>query len=134
MPGHQKQAFLFGKALAHLLGKRRAARRHEHHMRPGAALGRHRLQNGGAAVVNGLRLHHHAGAAAIGVIVHLALLVQRVLAYLVGVKLDAAVFLRAANDALRHERLAYLREQGGNVNPHRHPPPRRRTCRGWAAR
>ena len=89
-------------------------------MRPGAALLLELGQNGLAAVVDGLGVHHHAAAAAIGVVVHLLLAVEGVVPDLMAVGLDEALAGRPAQDALVQHLLAHVREEGGDVDAHAH--------------
>ena len=72
-----------------------------------------------AAVVNGLRLHDHAMTASIRVVIYLFLTVQRIIAYLVGTKLNMTASARTSDDAFTHHPFTHFRKECRNVNPHR---------------
>ena len=66
-----------------------------------------------------LRHHHAAPAAAIGIVVHLLLLVLRIVADLDGVDVQNALLLGAAENADLERRLHRVGEERQNVNAHR---------------
>ena len=76
------------------------------------------------AAVEGIGLHHRAASAAVGIIVHLHLLIRGEAADLVGPDGDIAPLLRAAEDARVHHRVHRVGKEGENVNPHWFPTPR----------
>ena len=82
---------------------------------PGAL--QHRVQAG----LQGLGHHHAAVAPAVGVIVHLVLLVVGIVPDLEAVDLHDALFGRAADDALVQHRVHRVWEQSQNVDPHHMP-------------
>ena len=63
------------------------------------------LANVRPAAVQGVCLHHRAAPAAVGIVVHLHLLVGRVVADLVGFDRDVPALLRAPEDADIHHRI-----------------------------
>ncbi|MPM86835.1 hypothetical protein SDC9_133927 [bioreactor metagenome] len=73
------------------------------------------------AAVQRIRLHYRATPAAVGVVVHLHLLVGGVLPDLVGLDGDVAPLLGAAQNADVQHSVHRLREQGQNVNSHLFP-------------
>ena len=73
------------------------------------------------AAVQGVCLHHRTPTAAVGVIVHLHLLIGGILPNLVGVEPDKASVPGPADDRLAHHGLDGIGEQGHNVNSHRWP-------------
>ena len=76
------------------------------------------------AVVERIRLHHGAVAAAIGVVVHLILLVGGIVPDLVGLDADEIALLGSAQNALIHHIAHRVRKQRHNVNSHRCASPR----------
>ncbi len=102
------------QALGLLLVEGPALRRHVYD--PAAA--RPRLRHDVVqAALEGLGHHDEAPAAAVGVVVHLHLLVLRVVAYLDAVYLDGALLRRAAYDALAQDGAHDVREQGHDIYP-----------------
>ena len=81
--------------------------------------------HGAQAVGNRLGVEHHAAAAAVGVVVGLLLLVFRIVADLVAVRLKQIFGAGAAQDAGREKAVAQLRKKRYNVNAHRFSPRRR---------
>ena len=73
------------------------------------------------AAVQRIGLHHRTAAAAVGVIVHLHLLIGGVVADLVGSDGHNALCLRPADNGLAHHRLDGIGEQCHDVNSHRLP-------------
>ena len=102
-----------------------AACRQEHDMRGRASLFRYLFLDGAQAVGDGLGIEHHAAAAAVGVVVGLLLLVFRIVADLVAVRLKQIFGAGAAQDAGREKAVAQLRKKRYNVNAHRFSPRRR---------
>ena len=87
------------------------------------------------AAVQGVGLHHRAPAAAVGIVVHLHLLVGGIVPDLVGGDGDIAPLLRPADDGLIHHGVDGVGEQRHNVNSHQQPvlsscvpAPRPRRC------
>ena len=79
----------------------------------------HRLK----AAVDGLRLHQHPLAAAVGRIIHPAVLVQRIVPDLPAVDVQLSGPPGPADDALPQHRFTHLREQRCDLNPHRQTVP-----------
>ena len=73
------------------------------------------------AAVQGIGLHHRAAAAAVGIVVHLHLLVGGIVTDLVGLNGHQTLRPGPADDGLAHHGLHRVREQGHDVNPHRWP-------------
>ena len=63
---------------------------------------------GGDASVDGLALHHHAGTAAIGIVVHTSPFVCSIVAQVVQMNLGETLLLRACQDGLAYESLQHL--------------------------
>jgi len=103
-----------------LLGEHGAARREEDRVHGGRDL----VADGRPAVVERVALQNRAPSAAVGVVVDLVLPVRRVVADLVGLDREQALFPRAAENAGRQHGLDGLWEKGQNVKPHRTPSPR----------
>ena len=104
---------LFGEQLARLvLVKRPPLRGQEHrvHMLPGAQ----RLM----AQVERLGKHDLPTPAAVGRVVRLVVLVQRIVADVGGFDSHQPPVLRAADNALPHDRVDHVREQRHNIDPH----------------
>ena len=80
-------------------------------MRPGPALRGTLGLHGAQAVGNRLGVEHHAAAAAVGVVVGLLLLVFRIVADLVAVRLKQIFGAGAAQDAGREKAVAQLRKK-----------------------
>ena len=118
MAAHQQKPIVLRQALCLLLGIGLARRRKKNDPGPRAALLLCLAQHVHTAVINGLGIHHHAAAAAVGVVVHLALPVQRVIPDLVAMGLDQALAGRAPQNALVQHALAHLGEQGRHVDAH----------------
>ena len=70
------------------------------------------------AAFDGLDLHHHAGKASEGVIVHAAVLVLGVVAQVVDVNFGQALVLCPLHDGAVEEALNHLRKNGNNVYAH----------------
>ena len=87
-------------------------------MRPLTALFLHLTDDILAAVIDGLGVHHHAAAAAVGVVVHLLLPVQGVVPDLMAVGFDIASLCGPTQDAFVQHPLAHLREQGRHIHTH----------------
>ena len=81
--------------------------------------------HGAQTIGNRLGVEHHAAAAAVGVVVGLLLLVFRIVADLVAVRLKQIFGAGAAQDAGREKAVAQLRKKRYNVNAHRFSPRRR---------
>ena len=81
--------------------------------------------HGAQAVGNRLGVEYHAAAATVGVVVSLLLLVFRIVADLVAVRLKQIFGAGAAQDAGREKAVAQLRKKRYNVNAHRFSPRRR---------
>ena len=79
------------------------------HIHRGSRCG-HGLTDSAVAVIYGLRLHEHTGAAAVGVVVHHALTVGGVVTYLPGGEGDGTTSKGATQDAGPKPRLDDLRE------------------------
>ena len=73
------------------------------------------------AAVQGVRLHNGSPASAIGIVVHLHLLIGGVIPDLVGGDPDIAPLLGPAHDGLAHHGVDGVGEQGHDVNFHRWP-------------
>ena len=87
------------------------------------------------AAVQGVGLHHRAPAAAVGIVVHLHLLVGGIVPDLVGGDGDIASLLCPTDDGLIHHGVDGVGEQRHNVNSHQRPvlsscvpAPRPRRC------
>ena len=70
------------------------------------------------AAVDGLALHHHSGKSAIGVVVHAAPLVERVVAQIVQMYFGQAFLFRTCQNRLVDESLNHLWQHGDNVYSH----------------
>ena len=108
---------LFFEQLARLLlVKRPALRGQEHRV--------HMLARAQRLVAQIERLGQHdlPAAAAVGRVVRLVVLVERVIADVGRADAHQPLVLRAADDALAHDRVDHLREQGHNVDPHSTSP------------
>ena len=103
--------------LGHLLVKHPAAGRHVDGVDPMACL----LADMLPAAVQRVRLHDSTPAPAVGVVVHLHLLVGGVVPDLVGDDFDIAPVLGPAHNGLAHHGINSVGEQGHDVNPHRWP-------------
>ena len=73
------------------------------------------------AAVQRICLHDRAAAAAVGIVIHLHLLVGGVVPYLVGLYGDKAPFPGTTDDGRTHHRFHRVGEQGHDVNSHRWP-------------
>ena len=82
------------------------------------------IADGFPAAVQGIGLHDRAAAAAVGVVVHLVLLVGGIVPDLVGLNGDEAALLGTAQDALGQHIAQRLREEGHDINSHRCAYPR----------
>ena len=82
------------------------------------------VADGAPAVEQRVTLHDGAAAAPVGIVVHLILTVCGVVADLVAVYLDQALFLRAAEDALLHHRIDRRRKERHDVKSPRSACPR----------
>ena len=71
------------------------------------------------AAVQRVRLHHRAPASAVGIVIHLILLIGGIVPDLVSLNLNEAPLLRTAQNAVGKHIAQRLRKQGHNVNPHR---------------
>ena len=90
------------------------------------------VADGFPAAIDGVRLHNGPPAAAVGVVIHLVLLVGCVVPNLVGLNPNEPPFLSPAQDALRQHIPQRVRKQGQNINPHRFPcPPAAEPPSGW---
>ena len=69
------------------------------------------------ALVEGVGLHHRPPAAAVGVVVHLLLLVQGVVPDLVALDADIAPLLPPAQHRLAQHIAHHIREERHNINP-----------------
>ena len=83
------------------------------------ALPRPALRDRPIAVIDGIRLHDHTGPAAVGVVVHTVVFVAGIVPDVDGADIHIPRLTGPADDALGEERLAHLREQGHDVDPHR---------------
>ena len=101
----------------HLLVKGPAAGGHINRMHPLPRLVTDMLP----AAVQGVGLHHRAPASAIGIVIHLHLLVGGIVPDLVGSNGDIAPLLRPADDGLVHHGVDGVGEQRHDVNSHRWP-------------
>ena len=81
------------------------------------------LHNMGPAAIKGVRLHDGAPAAAVGIVVHLHLLIGGVLPDLVGADGDIAPLLGPAQDADVQHSVHRVRKQRHDINVHRWPSP-----------
>ena len=81
----------------------------------------HFFTQGLEAVVNRLRLHHHAHAAAIGRVIHTIMLIERVVPDVTAIELHKPAFSRASDDALPQHRVAHFGKEGQNIDTHRFP-------------
>ena len=70
------------------------------------------------AVIERLDLHQHALAAAVGIVVHLHLLIFRIVSDLVRFDLNDVVALRPTQDAFPHHGLNGVGKQGQDVDVH----------------
>ena len=82
------------------------------------------------AAVEGIGLHHRAATAAVGVVVHLHLLVGGIVADLMGHHFHIASLLCPTDDGLTHHGLDGIGKEGHNVNSHGCPVPSSYR-RGW---
>ena len=73
------------------------------------------------AAVQRICLHDRAAAAAVGIVIHLHLLVGGVVPYLVGLYGDKAPFPGTTDDGRTHHSFHRVGEQGHDVNSHRWP-------------
>ena len=87
-----------------LLGQDLALRRHIDKMRALAELIAKRHE----AVVDGLSLHYHTCAAAVGRVIHTVMLIFRIIADIAAVYLDAAVLSRSADYAFAEHAEAHI--------------------------
>ena len=87
-----------------LLGQGLALRRHIDKMRALAELIAKRHE----AVVDGLSLHYHTCAAAVGRVIHTVMLIFRIIADIAAVYLDAAVLSRSADYAFAEHAEAHI--------------------------
>ena len=101
----------------HLLGQHPPAGGHIDGVYPPAGLVADMLP----AAVQRVGLHHRAPPAAVGVIIHLHLLVGGELPNLVGTDGDEAPLLRPPDDGGAHHGVHRVGEQGHDINPHRWP-------------
>ena len=85
-------------------------------MGPAMPLPAHRPE----AVRNGLGVHHQAPPAAIGIVVHLLLLVQGIVPDLAAADIQHALGPGPSHNAFGQHRLAHFRKQGQQINLH-HP-------------
>ena len=74
------------------------------------------------AVVNGLALHYHAHSAAVGRIVHAAVLILSIFPYLTAVQAYFSCLAGSADNALAKYSLAHLGKQCGYFNMHIYAP------------
>ena len=98
-------------------------------MGPHTAIG----ADGAEAVGNGLSVHHHAQAAAVGIIVHLLLLIEGIVPDLVTADIQQALGLSAADDAFVQHGAAHIREQGEQIDSHASNSPSRGRSRMTSA-
>ena len=91
-----------------LLGEHRPLWGHIDKIRPLSRL----LADRAEAVGDGLGVHHHPLPAAIGIVVHLLLLIEGIVPDLVAVHLKRAFALRAPEDAFRQYPVTHLIKQG----------------------
>ena len=92
------------------------------------------LPDVGPAPVEGVRLHHRPPAAAVGVVVHLLLLIDGKVPDLVGVDADIAPLLGPAQDGLVHHVPHSFGEQGHDVNSHMFSPENGICSARWRSR
>ena len=71
------------------------------------------------AAVQGICRHHRAATAAVGIVVHLILLVGGIVPDLMGFDTDEAPFLCPAQNTLAEHIPQCLGKEGQNINPHR---------------
>ena len=76
------------------------------------------------AAVQRIRGHYRASPAAIGIVVHLILLIGSIIPDLVGLDADDAPVLGPAQNTLRQHIPQSLREKGHDINSHRYAYPR----------
>ena len=114
MPAEEYQALLLCQLLDLILRKYSALRRHIYHPWLCLVLFHYRHN----AIVDGLCLHYHACAAAVGLIVNTAVLVFGIVTDIVRVDLNVAVFDTSADYAFAENSVAHGREQRCNINPH----------------
>ena len=86
------------------------------------ALG-HALHDMGPAPIEGIRLHHRSVAAAVGVVIHLILLVGGVVPDLMALHPDKSPLLAPAQNGFTEHVSHHIGEEGHNVNPHHWPNP-----------
>ena len=119
MPAKYKNMRHHGQFQCPLLIQHPALGGHVDHV----GLGTDVLLYGIIAAVNGICLHDHAPAAAVGHIVHAAVLVQRILPNIPAADGNMTGGSGSADNALRQHRLAHFRKQSGDLNLHRTSPP-----------
>ena len=68
--------------------------------------------------VDGFYLHHHPGKTAIGIVVHSAPFVERVVAQVMQMNLSEPLFLCPCQDAFLHKSFNHLWQHGNDVYSH----------------
>ena len=116
MPTQKNQLFLLRKLLCHLLGKGFALGTHKQH--PHRLFALCRLCDGFPGIINRLRLHQHARAAAVRVIVHLIVLILRIIADIDRMDSDQPFLDRPSQNARLQSVFHHFRKQCQNMKLH----------------
>ncbi len=110
---------IFQKLNCLFLREHRTLRRHINHVGLFAQI----LTEGFITIVNGLCLHNHTRAAAVGCIVHPAVLIKGILADIAAIDFNKSLFPCPAEYAFAYNGFAHLGKEGHNINPHRQKSP-----------